>query len=86
MAVRHVQHERPEGDPPRGFGERGQHGHGLGHARVRVRFGLGIPKVIPRPHPVEAGLLDGERRARMSAQRALIGMRRMSVFNSSARA
>jgi hypothetical protein len=62
MAVRHVQHERPEGDPPRDFGERGQHGHGLGHARARVRLGLGIPKVIPRPHAVEAGLLDGERR------------------------
>ena len=65
MPVADVEHERPEGDPLRGLGQRGEHGPHLGHSRVTPA--LGIPQVVPGPHPVEARLLRGHgRRAHVS--------------------
>ena len=54
MAVRHVQHERPEHDPPRGFGERRDH--------VAVTLRLRVPRhfllhTVQVEHPRELDVL-----------------------------
>src|SRR5580765_7752182 len=53
MAIRHVQHERPEGDPPGGFGQRGQGRPRLRHAGTALA--VRIAQVVPGPEPVEPG-------------------------------
>src|SRR5262250_3557767 len=59
MAVRHVQHERPERDPLGGFGQARQGRPRLRHARPALR--VRVAQVIPRPEPVESRLLGGDR-------------------------
>jgi hypothetical protein len=60
MAVRHVEHERPQRDSPRDLGERGQNGPRLRHARLRSR--VGIAEMVPRPDAIESRSLGGQRR------------------------
>src|SRR5215470_7270601 len=59
MAVRHVQHERPERDPLGGLGQARQGRPRLRHPRSTL--GVRVTQVIPRPEPVESRLLGGDR-------------------------
>src|SRR5499425_1724960 len=69
MAVRHVQHERPERDPLGGFGQARQRRTRLRHARATLR--VRVAQVIPRPEPVEPRVLGGDRgRAHLTVARA----------------
>src|SRR5881296_7186 len=59
MAVRYVQHQRPERDPSGRLGEGGQRGPRLRHAGTALP--VRVAQVIPRPEPVESRLLGGDR-------------------------
>ena len=59
MAVGHVEDERAEHDPPRDFRQCRQHRPRLGDSGLAGT--VGVAEVIPRPDPVEAGFLRGQR-------------------------
>ncbi len=58
-AIGHVEHERPERDSSRDFGQCAQHGPRFRHAGAVVA--VGIAQVIPGPEPIEAGVLGRKR-------------------------